>query len=61
MMMLSFWFLLSLLVALLVGFASGRRMGFRSGLNEGRALARIELREQSLRRGVCPICDRADR
>lgn len=48
---------LALLLCLLIGFASGRRIGYARGVQEGRARSRIELREHSLRRGICPICD----
>lgn len=50
---------LCLLLALLVGYSFGRRTGYTHGLEHGRADCRIELREQSMRRGVCPTCDRS--
>lgn len=50
---------LFLLFAALVGFAWGRRTGRSAGLQEGRILSRIELREESLRKGVCPTCDKS--
>lgn len=49
--------LLLLLLSILVGYAVGRRIGYVNGLSGGRALSRIELREQSYRDGKCPICD----
>ncbi|MFD2168518.1 hypothetical protein [Tumebacillus lipolyticus] len=48
-----------LLIAILIGYATGRRVGFRAGKEEGRLLSRLELREQSLRKGVCPTCDKS--
>jgi len=49
---------LILLLAALMGFALGRRVGYTRGVQAGKALCQIELREQSLRKGVCPTCDR---
>ena len=49
---------LLVLCCLLIGYAAGRRLGYLNGLQAGRALSRIELREQSYRQGVCPTCDR---
>jgi ABC-type microcin C transport system permease subunit YejE len=50
--------ILLLLLCILIGFSVGRRLGYYDGVEHGRALASIELREQSLREGTCPICDR---
>jgi hypothetical protein len=50
---------LVLLLCVLIGFSTGRRLGYRTGLKDGQALTKIELREDSLRKGVCPICDRS--
>ncbi|WP_161780700.1 hypothetical protein [Tumebacillus flagellatus] len=50
--------ILLLLLCILIGFTVGRRLGYQDGLDHGRALATIELRETTLRRGKCPICDR---
>jgi hypothetical protein len=50
--------LLLVLCCVLAGFAAGRRLGYLNGLQAGRAMSRIELREQSYRQGVCPTCDR---
>lgn len=49
---------LLLLLCLLIGFSTGRRIGYRCGVVDGRALTKIELREESLRQGKCTICDR---
>lgn len=49
---------LVLLLVILIGFAVGRRVGYTHGVQAGKALCQIELREQSLRKGVCPTCDR---
>ncbi|MGZ4106920.1 MAG: hypothetical protein ACXVOI_07640 [Tumebacillaceae bacterium] len=49
---------LVLLLTVLIGFSTGRRHGYRTGLKDGQALTKIELREDSLRKGACPICDR---
>jgi hypothetical protein len=46
-----------LLLCLLIGYSTGRRIGYSRGLSEGRVRSRIELREESLRKGGCPICD----
>lgn len=51
--------ILLLLLCILIGFSVGRRLGYHDGVEHGRALASIELREQSLREGICPICDRS--
>ncbi|MBL0388698.1 hypothetical protein JJB07_18995 [Tumebacillus sp. ITR2] len=51
--------ILLLLLCILIGFTVGRRLGYQDGIDQGRALAKIELRETTLRRGTCPICDRS--
>ncbi|ASS75385.1 hypothetical protein CIG75_10540 [Tumebacillus algifaecis] len=47
------------LLVVLIGYALGRRVGHVAGMREGRILSHIELREESLRKGVCPICDKS--
>lgn len=52
------WMILAILMVLLVGYAAGRRQGIRRGRYMGNAESRIRLRQESLREGVCKICDR---
>lgn len=53
------WVLLMILTVLLIGYATGRRQGVRWGRNLGRAESSLTLRQESLRTGICKICDRA--
>lgn len=42
----------------LVGYCLGRRRGRRQGLEEGKAVARLLIREESLVQGRCALCQR---
>lgn len=52
------WSFLLMLLFLLTGYATGRRIGIRYGRSKGEAQTRIFLREESLRAGRCKTCDR---
>ncbi|MGE5653360.1 MAG: hypothetical protein ACM3ZQ_03700 [Bacillota bacterium] len=49
------WGLLAV-IAFVAGYWLGRREGLRLGEVKGRAVGPLELREQALRDGICPIC-----
>ncbi|MDQ7792814.1 MAG: hypothetical protein RDU89_00175 [bacterium] len=48
---LAFLFLITL-----AAYEGGKRAGRAHGLSQGRALARLEAREEALERGRCPLC-----
>lgn len=48
-----------LLLAALAGHTLGKRRGRARGLSEGKALARLLLREEALLGGECPLCGAA--
>ncbi len=41
---------------LLIGYIWGRRLGLQEGIKLGRVLAPLELRQQSLEKGYCLLC-----
>lgn len=45
-------------VAIVFGYAIGRRTGQREGFLEGSAYAPLELRRKSWERGACIVCGR---
>jgi hypothetical protein len=50
-----------LLLAFLLGYCVGKRLGREEGLAEGQALAPLLLRQQSLAQGYCLLCQTARR
>jgi hypothetical protein len=54
-----FWSALAVLVAALISFAAGRRLGWREGRRRAVAEIPIALRAQALEEGVCPTCGAA--
>lgn len=46
---------------LLIGYIWGRRFGVQEGIKIGRALAPLELRQQSLEKGYCILCKEPSR
>jgi len=48
--------LIILLTAVLAGYAAGRRAGLREGCRAGLAEAPLQLKENALLKGECPIC-----
>ncbi|QQE80976.1 hypothetical protein [Alicyclobacillus sp. SO9] len=47
------------LVGLLFGYMTGKKSGMKISNRRARAAAALELRQESLRDGVCPTCDRS--
>ncbi len=50
------WIIVFVLVVLLIGYIWGRRLGIEEGIKLGRALAPLELRQQSQEKGYCLLC-----
>ncbi|NLK08403.1 MAG: hypothetical protein GX316_06840 [Firmicutes bacterium] len=50
------WILILWLASVLLAFAVGRRLGFKSGFKLGTAFAGLDLRRRSLEQGKCLIC-----
>ena len=52
-----------ILVAFLFGYCLGKRLGREIGLEEGKAITPLILREQSYEQGYCALCScpRSDR
>lgn len=49
--------MLAAVSALFLGYATGRRIGFRQGHQRGIVEAPLRLRCQAQRVGRCPVCD----
>ncbi|MFO7265396.1 MAG: hypothetical protein FWJ73_03780 [Limnochordales bacterium] len=50
------WLVGVALLALLAGYAWGRRRGRRDGFTEGLRYAPLEMRRASLEKGTCVLC-----
>ncbi|NMB11414.1 MAG: hypothetical protein GX977_03910 [Firmicutes bacterium] len=48
-----------ILACILVGFAVGRRLGIKEGFRVGMAYGVLDMRQQCLKSGRCPICNSA--
>ena len=48
--------LILLIAAFLFGYLLGKRLGHESGLEEGKALIPLLMRQQSLEQGYCALC-----
>lgn len=44
------------IILFLSGYALGRRIGKKEGVNEGVCLAPLEWRKQLLKTSICPLC-----
>ncbi|MBX6353472.1 MAG: hypothetical protein IRZ10_09060 [Thermoflavifilum sp.] len=53
---IEFLWLATLLLAMFLGFAAGRRLGIQQGRKQEQRTLPIELRVAALERGICPIC-----
>ncbi len=47
---------LVVLLAVIASYWLGRQEGLKLGEERGKAIAPLELREQALRGGLCPVC-----
>jgi len=45
-------------VFILIGYATGRRVGIKEGIKKGRALNSISFKLESYYKDICPLCKR---
>lgn len=53
--------LVFLLVCFLFGYCLGKRLGYECGLQEGKSIAPLLLRQQSYQEGYCVLCRESGR
>lgn len=49
-------YIIFFLLIFLLGYASGRRYGYKQGLDAGKKFAPLDMKKDLLRTGVCSIC-----
>jgi hypothetical protein len=52
--------ILFLLAAFLFGYFLGKRLGREAGLEEGKAVTPLILRQRSLEQGYCALCQKSN-
>lgn len=50
------YYIIFFLFVFLLGYSSGRRYGYKQGLEDGKKYAPLDMKKDLLRTGRCPVC-----